>query len=186
MKKRINIILAFFLVISVCANVFFIKSCIDAKDQAETLSRQATITDETINELNSNLSDLENQLTDSMEQIKILEDSLAEMQESAALDDDTAFDGNGGGADISIPADFPYIDREPEQPAVEQQQPQQESVEQSVESTTPQQPSNTGNAGNSNTPVNTMPGGANFGDIPVNNSGTGDGGPAAGIVGSFE
>jgi len=119
-----------------------------------------------------------------------------ETETNTPEDANTELEGNGNGADTPIPDDFPYVDREvetetetevgaktetgSEQAPVSSEQPVQQQPVQQQPVNTPVPEAQT----QASQPVNTMPGGSNFGSIPVDNSGTGEG--AIGSFGTYE
>ena len=154
-NKVLTIILGIALVVSVGANIYFVKNMADGKGEIEVFSKQIVIAD-------NQITDIQKEIYNIQEQIKEKESIIADLMEKQNT-------GNGNGVDVVIPDDFEYVDREAEEQE-QQQQPQQEQTQ----PTQPQQPTNP----NPEVPVqpNTgaMPGGS-FEDIPVDNSGNGDG-----------
>lgn len=170
MKSRIlTIVLGIALVVSLGTNIYFAKNAADAKGEIAVFSRQIVTADSQISDLQAQLSDVQNQLEEKKSAIAELEERQTNIQ------------GNGNGVDVVIPDDFEYVDREAEE---REQQPQQPTQPEQKPQQQPTQPTNPEVPVQPNTGA--MPDGPfEFPDHPTGN-GDGNGGPYAGVVGTFE
>jgi len=177
MKKNITVILGCLIIFSVALNIFLFSRLSAAKSQVAVISDQVVETDSQMNDLYQQLADfeglqekvanLEQELLDRAKQADTLATSLSEKETQIENLKDTIAENEAVIASLERQQDT-VVEKPVVTPAPEVQTP------------APPQPS----TGNGNISVNTMPGGANFGSIPVDNSGTGEG--AIGSFGTYE